>query len=382
MHAHDRLIRYVLNRRENAIALARVVLPPAVAALVDFDGLRVESGHQLDAELRERIVDLLFHLPFTQPLAQHLAQPRPDSSDREEPTGCYLDLILEHQSRSDRWMPMRTACATTQRWSQWQRDHPGAARLPMVLTVVLSHDPAGWRAATDVNAMLHLSPDQRAAFAGYVPSLPFHLFDLTRVDEAQLRLGAESAAVELMLLCFKHARDGRSLVAMLRERLALIRDVTQAPDGVEAVMALLRYLAQVTRGEEFATVIYASFVEAAAPEIVERIEMENFEDFVEKYGRNWRAAFAARVQAEALQKGIEQGREQGISRGIEEGITRGKRETLIHQLKLRFRLDGLPDWLARRVEAADLNALVAAESRILFAERPEDVLPEAEPRSH
>ncbi|MCB9529984.1 MAG: Rpn family recombination-promoting nuclease/putative transposase [Myxococcales bacterium] len=356
VHPHDRLIRYILGRREYAVAFARLVLPPAITAAIDLDGLRPAPGRQLDPELRERIVDLLFHLPL------------------RGGGEAWLDLIIEHQSTSDRWMALRTAAATTQRWSGWQRENPKARALPMVFTVVVSHDPRGWRSATDIGALLDLTDAQRAAFAGYLPSLPFHLFDLSRVNDGALRLGAEAAAVELMLLCFRHARDEAALALMLRERAALLRDVAWASDGIEAVMALVRYLVQVIRRDETATVIMASIVEAGRPELMERIEMENFEEFVERFGRNWRAAFAERLRAEGVERGIEQ--------GIEQGITRGKRETLASQLRLKFNLDPLPDWLARRLDAAGLDALIAAERRILFVDRPEDVLPEPEPPRH
>ncbi|MEZ4436131.1 MAG: Rpn family recombination-promoting nuclease/putative transposase [bacterium] len=367
-HPHDRLIRYILGRREYAVAFCQVVLPPAVAEVVDLDGLRPAPGWQVDPELRERIVDLLFHLPL------------------RGGGEALLDLLIEHQSQGDRWMALRTAAATTQRWRGWRRESPKARALPMVFTVIVSHDPRGWRAATDVGALLGLTEAQRAAFAGYLPSMPFHLFDLSRVDDGALRLGAEAAAVELMLLCFRHARDEVALALMLRERAALLRDVAWASDGIEAVMALVRYLAQVIRRDETATVVMASLVEAGRPELMERIEMENFEEFVERFGRNWRAAFAERLRAEAMEQGIEKGIERGIERGIEQGIeqgiARGKRETLASQLRLKFGLDPLPDWLARRLDAADIDALGAAERRILFADRPEDVLPDPEPPRH
>lgn len=343
-HPHDRLLRYIVSRHEYAAALARVVLPSAVVPLVDFAGLRVVDGRQLDPELRERIVDLLFELPFHGGGAG------------------WLNLIVEHQSQSDRWMALRTYAATGQRWQQWLRDHPQAEGLPMVLTVVVSHDPAGWRAATDVAGLVALTSAQRAVFGAFVPSTPFHLFDLTAVDERRLRLGAEAAAVELMLLCFKHARDGAALVRMLRERIALVAAVARAPDGAQATIALLRYLAQVTGGGETATVVYASFVEitrSVEPVVAKEIEAVNFEEFVDRYGQNWRAAYAERLKAQWRA----------------ELLLEAKRETLTHQLALRFRLDPLPAWLVERVAGADLAALAAAEERILFAERPEDVLP-------
>lgn len=330
---HDRLIRYLAGHRQHAAALARLVLPPDIAALVDFGGLRVEPGRHLDPELRERIVDLLFHLPFA------------------DGGSAWLDLIFEHQSQSDRWMPLRIHDALGQRWTHWQREHPDAETLPMVFTVVLSHDPAGWRAATNVAALIALTPAQRQSCARFMPSTPYHVFDLAAVSDDALRLGADAAMVELTMLCFKYARDVESLRRMITFRAGLITATSRATDGREAIIALLRYLAQVIRSDARERGIYTTIVQAIDPALAEGIEMTNFEEFVEAFGPNWRRDFQR------------------------QNITQARRDTLTRQLQRRFDLSELPAWLAARVETAELETLDEAEMRILFAERPEDVFP-------
>lgn len=340
-HPHDRLVRFILAEREHAISLARLVLPPAIAALVDLDRLVVKPGRQVDEKGREHIVDLALEIPFI-----------------DGGLGLFY-LLIEHQSRGDRWMALRSACGATGQWREHQRDHRNAPGLPPLVTIVISHDPAGWRAATDLGELIVATDAQREAFADYMPRLRYHLVDLGGLDDAALRGAALTAAVELMIRCFQRADDPALLSAMLMERLDLVRDVWSAENGPDAFTAVLAYCVRVTAHSDYDKVIYTTLVERAPPAVRERVEMENFEEFVDKYGSHWRAHFAERIRAEGRQEGREEGRAELLS-------------ALIQQ---KFRLDTLPEWLEARIAAADVAELTAAGLRLLAADRLEEVMP-------
>jgi hypothetical protein len=57
---HDLLTRYTFEQPERAAAELRAVLPPQVAALVDWSSLQRESGSVVDSHLKETQSDLLF----------------------------------------------------------------------------------------------------------------------------------------------------------------------------------------------------------------------------------------------------------------------------------------------------------------------------------
>lgn len=346
-HAHDKFFRFIASQREHAIALARLVLPPQIAELVDFSRLRVAQGRMVNDALRERIADLVFTLPFL--------------SGGE----CIVDLVVEHQSTNDRWMAPRSFHLVGERWTAWLKDNPGADALPMVLTVVVSHAPGGWRAPRDVCQILALDNEQRSRFAEYLPSAPYHVFDLSAVDDAVVRAAAETASVELMLLCFRYARDVESLRRVLPIRAELIGITSRRHDGKSTIMALLRYIANLGYDFEDEEDLYTTVHAACIPEVAEVIEMEGFAVFVEKHGQRWRDAFGEQMHAK------------GVEEGIEQGSLHGQRMMLTETIRRRFRLRELPARLRERIALAEADELSALLDRALTAEQVSDVIPPA-----
>jgi hypothetical protein len=67
-----------------------------------------------------------------------------------------------------------------------------------------------------------------------------------------------------------------------------------------------------------------------------------------------------------IEKGIEQGIEKGIEQGIEQGIVRGKRDSLLRQMRLKF--GGLPDQARKHIESlVDMHELDRLTDRVLQA---------------
>ena len=66
------------------------------------------------------------------------------------------------------------------------------------------------------------------------------------------------------------------------------------------------------------------------------------------------------------QRGIEKGIVRGIEQGIEQGVVRGKRETLLRQLRLKF--SDVPPPLQARIEAlSDADELDRLSDRFVSA---------------
>ena len=88
---HHSLIRYTLGSIENAVSFFQAHLPPALVAALNWDRLRLESGSFVDEALRCLESDLLFSVPMR-------------GTDGSE---VLIYLLFEHQSTSDRWLPLR-----------------------------------------------------------------------------------------------------------------------------------------------------------------------------------------------------------------------------------------------------------------------------------
>lgn len=81
MH-HDSLFKATFSRPEQAAALLRRVLDPALVAAIDWGSLRLLATCLVDGELSQRFVDLLFSA----------------TSDGEE---LLLYVLFEHRSYDD-----------------------------------------------------------------------------------------------------------------------------------------------------------------------------------------------------------------------------------------------------------------------------------------
>ncbi|MCA8977017.1 MAG: Rpn family recombination-promoting nuclease/putative transposase, partial [Planctomycetes bacterium] len=62
---HDALFRYTFGQPEHAAPLLRALLPPEVAAGLDWSTLTLLSGTRIDRSLGRRQTDLLYSIEST-----------------------------------------------------------------------------------------------------------------------------------------------------------------------------------------------------------------------------------------------------------------------------------------------------------------------------
>jgi hypothetical protein len=206
---HDALFRQVFGDPAHAATALRSILPPRVAAHIDWD-TPFEPTHAstVGDDAEQRHGDLLFKIKLI--------------DDRR----AFLWLMFEHQSTVHRWMALRMSGMIQHFLDDWRRRTPGAQYLPAVLPVVLHHGPRPWRAPTSLLALTDLSDQARADFAAHLLALDFVLDDLRTVpDEAidarpigplpRLVLGIMKHYRSPHLLAFfiAHANDVRALLA-------------------------------------------------------------------------------------------------------------------------------------------------------------------------
>jgi predicted transposase/invertase (TIGR01784 family) len=244
---HDALFKAAFGQPDLARSELEFVLPPAVRTHLDLATLEVCPGSFVDDELRHAHTDLLYRTR-TRSGAEVLVY-----------------VLFEHQSTFDPRMPLRLLRYVVGVWEAWEREHPGL-KLPVVIPVVLSHDPGGWLAPPEFASMLDASPDVLAAMRPYLPLFRFVLDDLEAVSLDALaarRLHAlallvelafwsarslsrlESAAPHMSAIIQKSGRDDRAR-SLLRQLYAyLLRDGPQEVE-VTQVRAILERIA----GEE------------------------------------------------------------------------------------------------------------------------------------
>jgi predicted transposase/invertase (TIGR01784 family) len=315
---HDAFFKSMLSQAEQAASLLHQILPASITARLDLPALTLCSGSVVDEALKERQSDLLFSTTLTG---------RP----------ALIYLLFEHQSRTDPRMTFRLLRYMVRIWERWQEENPAAARLPIILPVVLHHSASGWTGSTAFEDLLDADAPTLAAMADHVPRFRFVLEDISHESDEALRARAVTALVKLSLWCLRHAREPEELVERLGQWADLVREVRQA-QGAAALVKIMRYILATN--------------EPAKPEhlVIKLIAAVGEEDKEE----------------------IVTAADQLIERGRAQGREQERREILLDQLRARF--GALSDEVVGRVKNADMGTLRVWSLKVLTAPALADVL--------
>lgn len=227
---HDALFKSVFQHPEHAAAELRHVLPPEISRAIRWDTLKLEPGSYVDPALAKRHSDLLF-------------------SAQAEIGGItvLIYLLFEHQSTNDTMMALRLLEYEVRVWNRRRKDHPDEP-LPVIIPVVLSHVPGGWTAAT---RFAELFSPGLGHLRAHIPDFSFTVDDLHHVSDNALRERALADFPKVALWLMRDARDAETLLARLAEWAPLLEDIMSAPNGREAMLVLLRYIALVCKEMHF-----------------------------------------------------------------------------------------------------------------------------------
>lgn len=317
---HDALVKAIFARPEHAEGELRRLRPPELAARIDWTTLALRSGTFVDDALRGRHSDLLF------------------SATCDGKTPVLLYLLFEHQSTDDPLMAFRLLRYMVRIWDEHLRDHPGAAKLPAVLPLVLHHSPGGWTSPTDFHALLDLDDATFPLIAAHVPSFRFLLDDVSAETDDALRARAMTALGRLVLFCLRHAREPGRFGHEIARWLGLIAEARDAPGGAEALLLIWRYIVTANNPADPQELVKQLLAVVGKQE--ER-EIMSIADWYEDRGR-------------------------------QAGLTTGARNVLLRQLRSRF--ESLPEAAEARIQAGDAAQLDVWADRVLTAATLDDVL--------
>jgi hypothetical protein len=206
---HDGFSKYVFRNLRRAREELANAVGPRLAALIDWDTLRLEPTELADQALDARYADLR----FTARLAGLPVR---------------LDLVFEHQSESDPWMPIRMFCHAGAIWNGVRKEREREvrrrkrrarppARVPLVLSIVLHNGPRRWTAPTELAEVIEGADVLREHAPDLLPRFPILIDDLADQTDEAIRARPQSASVRLALLLLKHARTGDTVNVIERE---------------------------------------------------------------------------------------------------------------------------------------------------------------------
>jgi hypothetical protein len=205
--------------------LRSIVLEP-LSSRIDWASLELLDGTFIDPRLAARQTDLLY-------------------SVRIDGREALLFVLLEHQSSSDKWMPLRMYTYLGRIWERYAEHNQNAERLPPVLPIVLHHSERGWSAPTSLRALIDADDELAKLLGSALPELQFRLVDLTHIDDATIKLWLTTDLSRLVALCLKHAPYEADLRPRLYEWVDLFGAVVRSPSGTAALAAVTRYLLEV-----------------------------------------------------------------------------------------------------------------------------------------
>ena len=322
---HDHLFKRIFSVPENAEGELRHLLPAAVNERIDWSTLTNLEVRFTDADPAQE-ADVAFSVQL----------------DGRE---VLLYLLLEHQSTSDPWMPLRLLRYMLELWHGYLKKHEGATRLPAIVPMVVHHSPAGWTAPMQFAELLDLDAHGLQLLHHGIPNFRYLLDDLSHARSEELKQRVMTAIGRLTLLGLSRSRQKIDLLPQLQAWQDLIIEATEAPNGVAAMAALVRYILAVTETDPKRT--HEFFGQLGPKE--ELAFMTGAEMLTEE----------VRVEAEA--RGEARGRAEGEARGE----ARGRAEMVLKLLALKF--GALGEEEEARVRSSSVEELELYAERVLSA---------------
>ncbi len=242
----------------------------------------------------------------------------------------WVYLMLEFQSRPDRWMAVRMLVylgLLAQDLVRRQELHNG--KLPPILPVVLYNGAPVWNAPLDVADCFVHAP---GGLQAYLPHMVYHL-----IDEARLKLHPSPAVRNFAdaLFMLEHGRK---------------------PDDIRLVLQALNEMLKTDAARSLRRafgVWIKSLLLRKAP--AHRIsEIESIDDIME----------ADTMLAERIESWFEE--------AARKGMQQGEARILLRLLAQRF--GNIPEEIVQRIESADADTLLKWSERLLGASTLEEVV--------
>ena len=333
MGEHDQLFKRAFRLPANAAGELKSVLPADVLAGLDLASLEALPGDYVDSRLRERFADALFRARF-------------------HGTPGYVFFLLEHQSTTDRWMPLRVLEEMARIWREILRHEPDRTTLPPILCVIVHHSESGWSGPRRMQELLD-GAAPGGAFARYLPEVELLIDDLGLQSDAAL---AERPLEPFPKLVLWLLRDARVSARLAAHRGAWVGELGRlAAESSEDLVTLMRYIVLVAGDRSF---------EQLRDEMVRAVPASE-------------AAMATageRLIEEGARRGHSVGKAEGLAAGKAGGLAAGKAEGILTFLETRglvvsadqrARILGCSDlptldrWLRAAVTCAEVDALFA-----------------------
>jgi hypothetical protein len=334
---HDAIFKAVFGQPDLARSELELLLPLAIRQHLDLATLKLRPGTFVDEALQQTHADLLY------------------SVQTRSGNDALVYIVLEHKSTFDPSVGLQLLRGMVGAWTDWERSHP-ASKLPILLPVVLSHDPKGWRSEPEFGSMLDANPELLAVARPFLPLFRFVLDDLGAqpLEAVAARdLNALALLVELALW----ASRSRRRLHEVAPRMGAISGAMEHDARVRLLMPQLYIYIMWTAPPD----LEGDELQAILKQIAGPRGQEELMNAAEKLIEQGRAE-----GLRAAEKLVEQGRAE-VERAAERGRVEGLRVAITTTLSARglslsengrarlnacVQVETLTRWLTRAVTAA------------------------------
>lgn len=223
---HDAFFKAVFGDPALAAAEIRAILPPRVAAHIDWDSLVAVRASFVDVLLEQRHGDLVF------------------SARLQDGREAFLWLLFEHQRTIDHWMSWRMLRMAVHFLDAWLIQHPLASRMPAVIPIVLYNGDTPWNAPRSFAELIDLSDEARRDLADHLLSYRLLIDDLPATPDEDIDARALDAPGRLALVVLKHGSSA-ALLLHLRAHSHDIRELLATEHGRVLWTFIVRYIVPV-----------------------------------------------------------------------------------------------------------------------------------------
>lgn len=228
---HNELFLFAFDDVEVARVELQAALPPTLLARLDIEGLMVEPNRLVEDDLSARFCDVLYRVPLR-------------SGGK-----AIVWVLLEHQSSDDAMMGLRLLEYMVRVWSKLRRAaRPKAVALPVIVPIVLQHDPAGWKTSQQFSALYDGGAALLEDVRGLVPDFTYILDDLTDTTDEALAARTEGSPF-LRLVLWSLRSNGQVDPARKGSWIKEMRALAQAQKYDEA-LAVVRYHMSMSEADE------------------------------------------------------------------------------------------------------------------------------------
>ena len=328
-HGHDHGYKLLFSHPEMIADLIRGYVREPWVERVDLSTLEKVGGSYVSDDLREREDDMIWRLRWK-------------GNDR----WVYVYLLLEFQSTSERFMPLRVLTYLGLLYEDLRRrdELTDNKLLPPVLPIVLYRGAEQWRGAEDVADLIERVP---GGLEGYCPTLRYLMLDERRHGD---KYSQNTQNLVSALFALESSRSPADLEVVLKNLVTWL----QRPEQVSLRRSFTVWLKRVLLPTRVRGVNFESLNDLQE---VRGMLSERVDDWTQ----NWK------------EQGIEEGRKIGLELGRREGRQEGEVLLLMRQIEQKFGAEAL-DACRKRIEAADAEALLDWSVRILTAKSVDEAI--------